>query len=141
VKYLLDTDACIKILREDGPHRKQLLKIDPDKIRVSIMTLYELEVGLAKADLKMPKQTVVKKRARLENLLRYIEVIPFEKSEATESAKIRAELEAQGQPIGSMDYLIAATARLHGLTLVTGNLSEFQRVKKLKLTNWNERLT
>jgi tRNA(fMet)-specific endonuclease VapC len=141
VKYLLDTDTCIHIVRENGPHRKKLLKTQPEKVRISIMTLYELEVGLAKANLKTPKQSVVKKRERLENLLRYIEVIPFEKNEAAEAAKILAELEAQGQPIGSIDYLIAATARLHGFVLVTGNLSEFQRVRKLKLANWSEGLT
>jgi len=51
---------------------------------------------------------------------------------------IRAELERQGRPIGVNDLHIAAHARSSGLTVVTNNLSEFERVPGLLLTNWLE---
>jgi tRNA(fMet)-specific endonuclease VapC len=53
-------------------------------------------------------------------------------------AKIRAMLEAAGNPIGPNDLLIAAHARALGLTLVTHNLAEFSRVAGLTLENWLE---
>jgi len=49
---------------------------------------------------------------------------------------IRARLAALGTPIGPNDLLIAASARAHGLTLVTHNLSEFGRVEDLALEDW-----
>jgi tRNA(fMet)-specific endonuclease VapC len=51
-------------------------------------------------------------------------------------AEIRAELEAQGAPIGSNDLLIAAHARYLGCTLVTNNVEEFKRVPGLIWDNW-----
>jgi tRNA(fMet)-specific endonuclease VapC len=50
--------------------------------------------------------------------------------------RIRAELEAAGQPIGSNDLLIAAHACALGLTLVTNNTREFARIRGLKVENW-----
>jgi len=50
--------------------------------------------------------------------------------------KIRAFIEKNGQPIGPLDTLIAAHAISLGLTLVTNNEREFQRVPQLKVENW-----
>ena len=51
-----------------------------------------------------------------------------------------ADLERTGQPIGFADAMIAATALQHNLTLVTGNISHYQRIQglgySLKLDNW-----
>jgi len=45
-------------------------------------------------------------------------------------------LERRGQPIGPYDLLIAGQALASGLTLVTHNVQEFQRVAGLKLESW-----
>jgi tRNA(fMet)-specific endonuclease VapC len=50
--------------------------------------------------------------------------------------QIRAELEAQGLPIGSMDMLIAAQAVRSKLILVTNNVREFARVPHLATEDW-----
>jgi tRNA(fMet)-specific endonuclease VapC len=50
--------------------------------------------------------------------------------------QIRAGLKRQGLPIGVNDLHIAAHARSEGLTLVSNNLREFQRVDGLMLENW-----
>ena len=52
-------------------------------------------------------------------------------------ARIRAELEAAGTPIGPHDTLIAATALRHQATLVTRNEREFSRVAGLLWVNWH----
>lgn len=49
---------------------------------------------------------------------------------------IRAALELIGRPIGVNDIHIAAHARSLGLTLVTNNLKEFERVPGLLIENW-----
>ena len=51
-------------------------------------------------------------------------------------AEIRADLKKRGEMIGANDLFIAAHARAMGLTLVTNNVAEFERVRGLSLENW-----
>ena len=51
-------------------------------------------------------------------------------------ARLRAELERQGRPIGNMDLLIAAHALAANAVLVTHNCREFERVPGLRVENW-----
>ena len=101
-------------------------------IQVAILTVYELELGVQKAT-----EQKHKKRQALERLLDLFAVAPFDHPAACEAARIRAELEKAGTPIGSIDYLIAGIARANTWTLVTGNLREFRRVKRLKSETWH----
>lgn len=48
----------------------------------------------------------------------------------------RAHLERQGTPIGPYDLQIAAHALSLGLTLVTNNTNEFERVPVVSIANW-----
>ena len=73
---------------------------------------------------------------RVEDLLGAIEVMPFDGDADRQYAEIRATLERAGQTIGANDLLIAAHARALGTTLVTANISEFSRVRELKVENW-----
>ena len=54
------------------------------------------------------------------------------------SGPLRAQLERDGTPIGSLDLLIAAHALALGSTLVSNNLREFARVPHLRTENWVE---
>lgn len=130
--HLLDTDTCIRLVRGDAVILAKLRDHRRDEVRVSIMTVYELEVGLQKATVEAKK-----KRKAVESLLELCGVAPFGNAEAIEVAKVRAELEKVGTPIGSINYLIAGIARANGWTLVTGNLDEFRRVKGLKVEKWH----
>ena len=130
--HLLDTDTCIRLVRGDAEVLTKLRGHRRDEVRISVMSVYELEVGLQKATVE-----VKRKRKAVENLLQLCVVAPFGDAEAIESAKVRAELEKSGTPIGSIDYLIAGIARVNGWILVTGNLNEFRRVKGLKVEKWH----
>ena len=57
---------------------------------------------------------------------------------AAHYGEIRANLERHGTPIGVNDLHIAGHARSEGLTLVTNNLKEFDRVEGLRMENWVE---
>jgi tRNA(fMet)-specific endonuclease VapC len=94
------------------------------------VSLYELEVGIAKS--VSPR----KRGQQLDEFLRWARILPFSRLEARQAAKIRADLERKGTPIGPLDTLIAGTAMAHGATLVTRNMEEFGRVEGLGLENW-----
>lgn len=129
--FLLDTDTCIRFLRDDPDVKKRLTRHDPGSIHISILTVYELRVGIEKSTFR--KADKIHDLAALIGLLN---VAPFSDDEASEAARIRADLESKGTPIGSIDYLIAGTARSHDWTLVTGNAREFKRVKNLRIEKW-----
>lgn len=130
--FLLDTDTCIHLARGNSLLLANLRQRNRQDIHVSILSIYEMEYGLRKATLH-PR----KKRKALDELIRIFNIAPFNHPEATEAGKIRAELEASGSPIGSIDYLIAGTARAHRHTIVTGNTREFSRVRRLKVETWH----
>lgn len=62
--------------------------------------------------------------------------LPFDDGCAEHYGQIRSGLEREGRPIGPNDLMIAATARAHGLTLVTHDSAEFARVPGLPLEDW-----
>jgi len=67
-----------------------------------------------------------------------LDLINLDRSSAIEAATIRAQLEKEGMPIGPYDLLIAGLARSLGITLVTSNTKEFERVVGLHVENWVE---
>jgi tRNA(fMet)-specific endonuclease VapC len=128
--YLLDTNTLIYFFKDAGNVADTLLSKSPKDIAIPSITLFELEVGIAKS--VKPR----KRKAQLESLVTLITTIPFGEKEAKSAAKIRAELETMGKPIGPYDTLIAGTAVSSDYILVTHNTKEFSRVKNLKVEDW-----
>jgi len=68
------------------------------------------------------------------------EVLLFEQNAADLAGQIAGDLDRVGRPIGRCDPMIAAIAIIHGLELVTGNTSHYQRIQQLgyplTLANW-----
>jgi hypothetical protein len=77
-------------------------------------------------------------RLVIDSLLQRIEVVPFGEDAAYVTGQLRASLARAGTPIGPYDVMIAGTALIHGLILVTANTREFSRVFGLQLENWRE---
>src|SRR5271154_3914756 len=128
--YLLDTDTCIGVLRQRPGMVQRLSQVAPTDCAVSMVTGYELFCGLAKA------QDPVKERQKVDRFISAVIELPLDRASAEAAAKIRAELERQGNPIGPYDLLIAGQALAGGLTLVTNNVREFQRVSGLNFQSW-----
>jgi len=131
--YALDTNTVIYFFKGMGGVAENLLRTPPKDVALPAVSLYELEVGIAKS------QAPDRRRRQLDELLTLIEVLPFGVEEARIGARIRADLESAGTPIGPLDNLIAATALSHGATLVTHNLAEFGRIGELDLVDWFDR--
>ena len=128
--YLLDTHTISYFFKGMGNISKNLFNISPKDIFVPSIVIYELEVGIAKS--KESK----KREEQLKRLLSQINIIDFSQKEAIQSAKIRADLEKKGTPIGSIDILIAGCAKANNFILVTRNTKEFQRVENLNIVDW-----
>jgi tRNA(fMet)-specific endonuclease VapC len=73
---------------------------------------------------------------QVEMVLAALPVLAFDRPADAVYAEIRNELERSGRPIGPNDLLIAAHARALNVPLVTGNSSEFGRVRGLAVENW-----
>jgi len=109
---------------------QRMSQVAPMDCAVSMVSVYELFCGLAKA------QDPAKEQKKVERLISAIIELPLDRAGAEAAANIRAELERQGTPIGPYDLLIAGQAVAGGLTLVTNNVGEFKRVSGLKLESW-----
>ena len=108
----------------------RLNQVSPSDCAVSAVTVYELFCGVEKA------QNPSAERQKVELFLSVIAELPFDRAAAETAARIRVELEKKGTPIGPYDLLIAGHALVNGLTVVTNNLGEFQRVGGLKVEAW-----
>ena len=95
---------------------------------------YELRYGL----LRWPQQAREARLAALSQLLRPMQMLPFDSECAAFAARIGVELEALSTPIGPHDTLIAATTLRHQATLVARNVREFARVPGLQWQNWHD---
>jgi len=133
MRYLLDTNICIYLIKQQPPQLLVKLKSAlPLGVGLSSITLSELEYG-------------VQKSAHIErnslNLLRFLtvfEIVPFDESAARWYGILRANLEKNGTPIGGMDMLIGAHAQAIGATLVTNNSREFKRIEGLQIEDWTK---
>jgi tRNA(fMet)-specific endonuclease VapC len=128
--YLLDTNILIYYLQGKGQVAARLLQVPPREVAISSITVYELEVGLARLGAAMQR------RAQLRDLLAFVAVLPFGLKEASAAAALRTNLEQRGLPIGPLDNLIAGTAKAHQATLVTHNVGEFSTIAGLQVEDW-----
>lgn len=131
MKYMLDTNI-IAYAKNNRPAQvlERLKQRDPEDICISSITMAELEFGVYHS--AKPEQNQV----ALMLFLSRIQIVPFDVDAAIEYGVIRADLTRKGTLIGANDLLIAAHAKALGLTLVTNNTREFERVEGLKLENW-----
>lgn len=128
---MLDTNIVIyTIKRRPASVLERFQAHDPDEFCVSAITLAEMQYGVSKSS------NPARNELALAAFLSGIEVLPFDDRAAAEYGDIRAGLERRGTPIGPNDMLIAAHARALGLTVVTNNIREFERVPDLRLENW-----
>lgn len=128
--YLLDTNIVSDLVRRPGGSVVQrIAEVGADRIAISIIVACEIRFGLAKSG----SQRLIQ---NMERVLEQLEVLPMEAPVEEHYADIRTRLECAGTPIGPNDLLIAAHARVLGLTLVTDNDREFARVPGLKVENW-----
>ncbi|MBD2596531.1 type II toxin-antitoxin system VapC family toxin [Nostoc spongiaeforme FACHB-130] len=131
--YLLDTNACIVYLnRPKSGVRQRLTMLSPQDVAVCSVVKGELLYGAMRSN--NPVRTLALQEAFLNNFIS----LPFDDAAATIFGTIRAELAANGTPIGPYDLQIAAIAIANNLILVTHNVREFSRVNGLQIEDWEQ---
>ena len=136
MNYLLDTNICIALI--NGSPALVRTKFDHaiaslSTIYVSSISLFELWYGVSKS-----KRREFNTAMLVGFLSGSIQRLAFEEEDAPVTGELRLALETIGQRIGEYDTLIAGQAVRHGLTLVTANTREFERVKNLSCENWSK---
>jgi tRNA(fMet)-specific endonuclease VapC len=131
MKYLLDTNTCIRHLNQRSPSITRRLHALPETdIVLCSVVKAELYTGAMKSN--APEKTFTAQQAWAERF----QSLPFDDGAVMVYARIRAGLEQVGRTIGGNDLLIAAIAIANDLTLVTHNTREFSRVAGLRLEDW-----
>lgn len=132
--YLLDTNACIRVLNGTSPSLIEHLRaVSRSLVRLSSVVKAELLYGARKST------RMAENLRLLERFFDTIASLPFDDRCAEEYGLLRDELDRAGTPIGPNDLLIAATARAHRAILVTHNVREFSRVAELRIEDWESR--
>jgi len=160
MRYLLDTNICIYLIKKHSPEiLERFRKHSPQDVAISTITLFELQYGVEKSQYRQRSENA------LDKFLLPLNIIDLDRSAANEpprrkpgylsglsvllrrkrrgiqpeeieAAAIRAQLEKKGISIGPYDLLIAGLARSQDMTLVTNNTKEFERVVDLHLEDW-----
>ena len=130
LRYLLDTNIVIYVLKRRPVEVLSTFNANARRMAISSVTLAELLHGAEKSS------RVNENLAAIEDFCSRLEVLPYGPKAAQHYGAIRAALEKLGQPIGVNDIHIAAHARSEGLVLVTNNMGEFSRVPALEAENW-----
>jgi tRNA(fMet)-specific endonuclease VapC len=129
--FLLDTNACIAILRDRGSNVARRLMLEPSGT-VALCSVVKAELYYGAYKSQQRTQTLV----RLDRFIRMFRSYAFDDAAAEVYGRIRADLAARGTPIGPNDFMIAAIALANNLILVTHNTREFARVAGLILEDW-----
>lgn len=130
MRYLLDTDAAIALIKGRPEASRWLAERAPSSVGLS---------GVTKAELYYGARNSQRVEHNLEVLRGFFEPfvsLPFDDRAAEEYGVIRADLERAGTPIGPNDLLIAALARSRDLALVSLNAREFGRVAGLRVVGF-----
>jgi tRNA(fMet)-specific endonuclease VapC len=131
VKYLLDTDICIYLIRHRPAVLVNRLKAcAPGDVGVTMITIAELQYGAQRS--RTPERNL----KALEQFLLPLTIVDFDYAAAVSYGALRAGLEAAGATTGPLDMLIAAVALGHEMSVVTNNVREFGRIPGLQVENW-----
>lgn len=129
MKYLLDTNICAYFFNGQFNLKKKISEVGFENCAVSEITIAELKYGIAKSTKKEKNRNV------LESFQAQIEIIPIFPAldiYATEKARLKTK----GKIIDDFDLLIGTTAVFNNFTLVTRNVSDFDRLEGIVIEDW-----
>lgn len=131
MKYLLDTNVWIDLERGSDEQVMSRCSVLP----LSSICLSEIVLGELLYGAKRSREPELAQNS-VENLVHGFPRVGIDFAVAQAYAEIRSSLAARGEIIGANDMWIAAQARAFGLTLVTANVDEFQRVQGVVVEDW-----
>jgi predicted nucleic acid-binding protein len=141
VSFLLDTNVLSESVSAQPDVRvtRWLAAVDEDRVYLSVITLAEIRHGIE-------RMQEGRRRKQLDNwlrddlLLRFEgRILPITPAVADAWGQVVAQRDTLGRPISVMDAFIAATAKVHDLTLVTRDESDFAPSIKDIINPWAAR--
>lgn len=136
MSWLLDTNVVSEWVRPrpDAGVIRFLEALDEDRVYLSVATLAELRLGIEQLGAGA-RRSALERWLSTDLVERFAgRVLVVDTAVAELWGRCLARGRSLGRPISVMDALVAATARLHGLTLVTRNVADF-RPLELSLHN------
>ena len=129
--YVLDTNIVTAYLKRNAMVRGRIrdAELAGQPVRLNTVSYYETKRGLLAID--APVQ-----RAAFERLWRVLGIVMLDHAALDRAAELYAELRSRGQLIEDADLLSAAIALVHDMTLVTNNISHFNRIEGLRIEDW-----
>lgn len=129
---VLDTSFVIDFLEgeEDAVTIFDFLRQGSAPLGVSPYTHFELYAGIGRG--RQPDR----ERRQVEGFLDGLTLFGFEPEAARQAGLLDAELAAEGEPVGLVDLMIAATALHHGQSVVTRDAGGFERVPGLEVLSY-----
>jgi tRNA(fMet)-specific endonuclease VapC len=106
LRYMLDTNLCIRVLRDRPASVRERFNAESDGLSISTIVLTELLHGAGKS------ARPVENRNQVERFASRLAVLHFDDDAAAHAGEIRATLEREGRQIGGYDVLIAGPAIL-----------------------------
>jgi len=138
MSFLLDTNVISEPMKQQ-PNEGALAwlaGVNEDTVLLSVVTITELRYGIERL-------AAGRRRRRLDEWLREEltarfagRILPVDLEVADACGRLVARNESLGRPIEPRDAFIAATAEVHGLTLVTRNAIDFEATVKHVLNPW-----
>jgi tRNA(fMet)-specific endonuclease VapC len=126
---MLDTNTVSHLVKRHPNLTRHIVGVPPTSLCMSMITAGELLYGLAR------RPDAVRLQAAVTELLRRIEVLPWDFSAAERYGVLRAALDRTGRPLGSLDVLIAAHALTVNAVLVTNDRA-FSQIAQLQIEDW-----
>ncbi len=129
---LLDTSTLSEVMKKRDPHVEEMarryLKVH-HRFTFSLLTRFEILRGLH-------AKKALRKLERFEHFCAMSVVLPLTDPIVVKAAEIYAALRNRGELIGDADILIAATALVNDLDLITENVDHFSRIPDLEVKSW-----
>ena len=131
--FLFDTDTLSQVMKPNPSSAllSRLASVSPDEQFTSSITVGELVYGAHHGP-----RTEYHLRQLEEIVWPMVQILPFDRASGEIYGSLRADLERAGTPLGEPDLRIAAIALTNNLTVVTGNVRHFSRVRGLRVENW-----
>ena len=129
MSFLLDTDIASAYLQGNGKVFNRFIQ-HGGGLYISVLSVSELFSWVYVAD------NPTRREGGLLAMLSDVTVLPIDDDIARKCGQLRASLQHKGTKVPTLDLLIAATALLHNLTVVTHNQRHFSLVPDLRIQDW-----
>ena len=134
MKYLLDTNICIFLIKNKFPNlTKRILSCTNQDVVLSAISVAEMEYGASKSQNREKNR-----QALLDFCIDFNTILNFTTEDAEAYGIIRAYLEKRGKLIGPYDMQIAAQGMTRNLTIITNNYEEFSRIPWIRIEDWTK---